>query len=62
MKATLLGYENGYIVNGVFQSNCPMINEEYIPVKVRVQVEGSMVVRDYKAHGEKKYTRVIQQE
>lgn len=61
MKATLLGYENGYIVNGIFQSSCPM-SGEYTPVKVRVQVEGSRVVRDYKLPNERKYTRVIQQE
>lgn len=58
MKPTLLGYENGYLVNGVFQSNCPL-SGDYTPVKVRVQVEGSKVVRDYKAAGDKHYTRVI---
>lgn len=61
MKAIILGYENGYIVNGVFQSN-PPFNGERIVVKVRVQVEGSRVVRDYKLPNERSYTRVIQQE
>lgn len=59
MKAIILGYENGYLVNGSFQSSCPM-SGEYTPVKVRVQVEGSRVVRDYKEPGARQYTRVMQ--
>lgn len=58
MKPLVLGYENGYLVAGKFQSNCPL-SGEYIAVKVRVQVEGARVVRDYKAPGGKNYTRVI---
>ena len=61
MKATILGYENGYLVNGIFQSNCPMnALIEYTPVKVRVSVEGSKVVRDYKERDAKKYIRLIE--
>ena len=60
MKPTILGYENGYIVAGKFQSNCPFSGER-IPVKVRVSVEGSRVVRDYKAPGDKIYKRLTEE-
>ena len=58
MKPILLGYENGYIVDGKFQSNAPLTGE-YQAVKVRVQVEHGKVVRDYRAANDRNYTRVI---
>lgn len=60
MKPTILGYENGYIVAGKFQSNCPF-SGEYTAVKVRVSVEGSRVVRDYKKPGDARYTRLTEE-